>query len=238
MKKVALKSCKDDKAVAPNPAPGDSAFPFWSTLWRYFRPWKYRLILAMSLNMIVGLAITLQTAIPKYLTDDVLLADYSKSDKAFYASLILFFYIFNVLVVRMGIFYLGARIFARSSEEMISWLRSRFFSHINYLCLRFHTRKSSGELFSYLFGSPLQSIIQFLNFVTNTVPYSLFTLLSTVALVASWNLIMTAILAVCLLPTSISVDGRAKRSSRSARNIRNTKARFPAKPPTFCAAPA
>lgn len=186
----------------PPPGPAgltDAVFPFWSTLWRYFHPWKNKILLAMSLNLVVGAALTIQTAIPKYLTDDVLLGDYNTTDKAFYASLVLFFYIFNVLCIRMTFFYWGVRIFASASEKMVAKLRSRFFSHINYLCLRFHTKKSSGELFSYLFGSPLQSIIGFLNFVTNTVPYSIFTLITTLALVGSWNLTMTGILFVCLM---------------------------------------
>ncbi len=156
-------------------------------------------MLAMGLNLVVGAAITIQTAIPKYLTDNVLLGDFSNTDKAYYASLVLFFYIFNVLGIRMTFYYWGVRIFSSASEKMVAKLRSRFFSHINYLCLRFHTKKSSGELFSYLFGSPLQSIISFLNFVTNTVPYSVFTLVTTLALVGSWNLIMTGILFVCLI---------------------------------------
>jgi ABC-type multidrug transport system fused ATPase/permease subunit len=177
----------------------DSAFPFWSTLWRYFHPWKINIMLAIGLNLVVGAAITIQTAFPKYLTDNILLGDLNTTDKAYYASLALLLYLFNVLVVRMTCYYWGARIFAAASEKMVAALRSRFFSHINYLCLRFHTKKSSGELFSYLFGSPLLSLVAFLNFATNTVPYSVFTLITTLALVGSWNLIMTGILFVCLL---------------------------------------
>jgi len=194
----------------------DRTYPFWRTLWKYFYSWRLRLMWAIGLNLLVGLAITLQTAIPKYLTDNVLLGDFSNQDKAFYASLILFAYIFNVLVLRMGVYYVSARIFARVSEDMVSHLRSRFFAHINSLCLRFHTRKSSGELFSYLFGSPLQSVIQFLNFVTTSVPYSAFTLVSTLALVASWNLTMTVILSGCLL-TNLYLSQRAGRKIRTLR---------------------
>lgn len=204
-------------AVEPGEfTPEDKTFPFWKTLWRYFHAWRFRLLLAIGLNLLVGLAITLQTAIPKYLTDNVLLGDFSNRDKAFYASLILFFYIFNVLVLRMGVYYISARIFARVSEDMVSRLRSRFFAHINTLCLRFHTRKSSGELFSYLFGSPLQSVIQFVNFITTSVPYSAFTLVSTLALVATWNISMTVILVGCLL-TNLYLSRRAGQKIRSLR---------------------
>lgn len=189
-------------------------FPFWKTLWGYFQPWRWHLFGAILLNLIVGLAITIETAIPKYLTDSVLMGHQEMGRKAWLAAVILLFYLGDVLVLRMGLYFIGSRIFTLASQQMLSRLRSRFFSHINSLCLRFHARKNSGELFSYLFGAPLTAIVTYLGFVTNTVPYSIFTLIGTLALVGSWNLSMTGVLAICLL-------GNILLSIRAGNKIKN-----------------
>ena len=44
---------------------------------------------------------------------------------------------------------------------MICALRAAVFKHMQQLCLRFHAGKQSGELFSYLFGSPINQLVQF-----------------------------------------------------------------------------
>jgi ABC-type multidrug transport system fused ATPase/permease subunit len=197
-----------------NPEPESANFPFWKTLWNYFQPWRWHLVGAISLNLIVGFAITIETAIPKYLTDNVLMGHQETGRKAWLAAVILLVYLGDVLILRMGLYFVGSRIFNLASQQMLSRLRSRFFSHINYLCLRFHARKNSGELFSYLFGAPLTAIVNYLGFVTNTVPYSIFTLAGTLALVGSWNLSMTAVLSVCLL-------GNIILSVRAGKKIKN-----------------
>ena len=50
----------------------ERTFPFWKTIWRYFR--DARGLLALGFNMVCGLTITGQAAAPKYLTDSVLLS--------------------------------------------------------------------------------------------------------------------------------------------------------------------
>ena len=47
----------------------EQTFPFWKTLWRYFQNSRGLVLGALALNMVCGLAITAQNAIPKYLTD-------------------------------------------------------------------------------------------------------------------------------------------------------------------------
>ncbi len=51
-------------------------------------------------------------------------------------------YLFVAVVMRMFAWYGSYSIFTRVRENIILELRSRFFRHINGLCLRFHGKHS------------------------------------------------------------------------------------------------
>jgi len=172
----------------------ERTFPFWNTLWRYFRNSRGLIFGALGLNMVCGLAITAQNAIPKYLTDSVLLADLPPASKIQGAVALMAAYLFICLVGRMLCWHLSMRLFARACTRALVRIRTDFFQHVNFLCLRFHEQKQSGELLSYLFGSPLGGVQQFLFQFVLVVPFVVFTLLSTLALVFSWNPILAGIL--------------------------------------------
>ena len=172
----------------------EQTFPFWKTLLRYFRNSRGLVFGALALNIVCGMAITAQNAVPKYLTDSVLLADLPPASKIKGAILLMACYLFVALVGRMLCWHFSMRLFARACTRALVRIRIDFFQHVNFLCLRFHEQKPSGELLSYLFGSPLGGVQQFLFQFVLVVPFVIFTLLSTLALVFSWNPILAGIL--------------------------------------------
>ena len=177
----------------------EQTFPFWKTLWRYFQNSRGLVLGALTLNMVCGLAITAQNAIPKYLTDSVLLADLPPASKIQGAVALMTAYLIVALAGRMLCWHFSMRLFACACARALVRIRTDFFQHVNFLCLRFHEQKQSGELLSYLFGSPLGGVQQFLFQFVLIVPFVVFTLLSTLALVFSWNPILAAILLAGLL---------------------------------------
>jgi len=177
----------------------ERTFPFWSTLWRYFRNSRGLVLGALGLNIVCGLAITAQNAIPKYLTDSILLADLPQADKIQGAVALMTAYLIVALAGRMLCWHFSMRLFARACARALVRIRTDFFQHVNFLCLRFHEQKQSGELLSYLFGSPLGGVQQFLFQFVLIVPFVVFTLISTLALVFSWNPILAGILLAGLL---------------------------------------
>ncbi|MFM8764607.1 MAG: ABC transporter ATP-binding protein [Spartobacteria bacterium] len=172
----------------------ERTFPFWSTLWRYFRNSRGLILAALALNMVCGLAITAQNAVPKYLTDSVLLGNLSPSGKIQGTLGLVAAYLVICLGGRIICWHLSMRLFARACTRALARIRTDFFQHVNFLCLRFHEQKQSGELLSYLFGSPLGGVQQFLFQFVLIVPFVVFTLLSTLVLVFSWNPILAAVL--------------------------------------------
>jgi len=188
----------------------ERTFPFWSTLWRYFDQSRGLVLAALGLNVVCGLAITAQNAIPKYLMDSVLLADLSSASKIRGVVLLMVAYLFICLVGRILSWHFSMRLFARACTRALVRIRIHFFQHVNFLCLRFHEQKPSGELLSYLFGSPLGGVQQFLFQFVLIVPFVLFTLLSTLALVFSWDPILAGILFGGLLLNARVARGATK----------------------------
>lgn len=185
-------------------------FPFWGSLRKYFGKHAGLLLLATLLNAGVGLAITAGNAMPKYLTDSVLLSDSPGAEKLRAGIGIMVVYALVLILGRVGLWHLSLRLFAKATTAGLADLRVAFFTHVHFLCLRFHQQKRSGELLSYLFGSPLGGLQQFLAQTVLLVPFSFFTLLSTLVLVGSWNRLLAAVLLAGLVLNGW-IAGRALR---------------------------
>jgi ABC-type multidrug transport system fused ATPase/permease subunit len=192
--------------------PGFGSAGFWQFLQPQLRPYTKPLAVALALNSLHGAAISLQTLTPKYLLDDVLLKkDLTGHQRFLHLSVLLAIYLFTSVFIRMGAWHLGYRIFARIREKVIIAMRARFFRHINSLCLRFHHNNNSGELFSYIFGSPLGQIQTFLHNLALFGPGSTFTLLTSLIWAGVWDIPMTSLLAVSVFATVIVLNHSRKR---------------------------
>jgi ABC-type multidrug transport system fused ATPase/permease subunit len=167
----------------------------WAFLRPYIRQYRGLILVALFLNAFHGFAITFQNLVPKYLIDDVLLAQNITSHQRYVRlAWLCGEYLAATLVWRMLVWHLGYRIFTHVRERIVFSLRADFFKHVNHLCLRFHLKHHSGELFSYLFGSPLASIQTYFQQFTFSVPGAVCILLSTLFWIGSWDWILTSIL--------------------------------------------
>jgi ABC-type multidrug transport system fused ATPase/permease subunit len=126
-------------------------------------------------------------------------------------------YLIATVVLRMACWHLGYRLITRVRERIVFSLRSQFFRHVNQLCLRFHGQHSSGELFSYLFGSPLASVMQFFQHTSMAVPGSVVNLISLLLLFWQWDWVVAlVVLAAALLSVWFMLHARAKMQRISA----------------------
>ena len=180
-----------------------------ASLWRLVAPyvWQYRwsLILCVFLNSLPGLAIAIQAFAPKYLVDDVLkAANLSPTARYFRLAELVGGYIFAAVVLRMFAWYGSYRIFTKVRENILLDLRSRFFRHINGLCLRFHGKYSSGELFTYVMGSPLTEISGFFHALAINAPNAISTFLFAVTVMSGWDWGMTLILVISVVLTVVT----------------------------------
>ena len=115
-----------------------------------------------------------KTIAPKYLIDSVLTPPGVSAEARLHRlCTLLVGYLLGALIFRMAAWYWIYKLWRRVREQITMELRARFFQHINQLCLRFHARHSSGELFTYVMGSPLGEISSFYHNVVMNVPNAL-----------------------------------------------------------------
>ncbi|MDD5261495.1 MAG: ABC transporter ATP-binding protein [Methylacidiphilales bacterium] len=180
---------------APHDKDGKNPSKFWSLLAPYLRPYRKWIVLSIALNAFHGIAISFQFLFPKYLIDDVLPAGQVPNGHPYHKlALLLAAYLVASILCRMLAWHIGYRIFTWVRENVILKIRANFFRHINGLCLRFHGKYNSGELFSYLFGSPLSQVQQYLQQMAMNGPGAVLTLVSSIIWVFFWDWMMTLVL--------------------------------------------
>ncbi len=171
-------------------------------------------MLAVALNAFSGVAISLQTLAPKYFIDDILMNSALDASAKLRWSLLLAGAFLGITVIwRMLLWHISYRIFTKIREMVVRDLRSAFFRHINSLCLRFHVRHQSGELFSYLFGTPLTQVQTYFQQLTMMGPHCAFSAISTLMVVMFWDPFLTAVMFVAVAASTVVMaysKGRVK----------------------------
>jgi len=181
-------------------------------LWPHLRRYRWLLLGAASLNALHGLAVTSQTMLPRYLIDDVLLARGVPEGQRWRRLLALLgLYLVIALVGRMLVWHVSYRLFTYVREQSILSLRTNFFRHVNHLCRRFHAGHQSGELYSYLFGTPLSAVQNYFQQVAMLAPGAILTLVSTLLWVGSWDWLLSGVLLLSASATTLVLAGAQKR---------------------------
>jgi ABC-type multidrug transport system fused ATPase/permease subunit len=181
---------------------GELPISLWRFLWPQIRQYRWLVAAALFFNCLHGISVAFQTVMPKYLIDDVILVqNISMAARWKRLALLISLYMIASIFGRMLVWHIGYRIFTYVREKVLFGVRATFFRHVNHLCLRFHRQHHSGELFSYMFGSPLAQIQNYFQQFTYAAPGALFIVLSTIVWVATWDLVLTAVLCLTTLTT-------------------------------------
>ena len=169
--------------------------PFRRHVWPLIGQNRWRLVWATVLVGASGGAVATQNIFPKWLFSYVLdVGTVATAERWKRLAWLAAGYLVLTVIARMTFWHFGYRLFTRARENIIFALRAKFFRHVNQLCLRFHGAHSSGELFSYLFGSPLNAIMQFFQHATMALPSAIVFVLMTIALFWQWDGALAALL--------------------------------------------
>jgi ABC-type multidrug transport system fused ATPase/permease subunit len=186
--------------------------PFWKTLWPLIAPYRWLIIGALVLNALHGVSLAFQTLMPKYLIDQVLLeTDITRTERLHRLVGLIALYIFASLFGRMLVWHIGYRMFTFVREKVLFGLRANFFRHVNHLCLRFHIKHHTGELFSYLFGNPLVQVQAYFQQFTFGAPGAVVQLVTTIIWLGSWDWLLTGVLVGSVLVTVLLMQHTRKR---------------------------
>ena len=176
-------------------APSPNAFRRY--IWPLFLRDRWLLVGALVLNGVHGAAIALQNVYPKWLFSQVLEPPHlTTAERWMKLAWLVGGYLIISLVVRMAAWHTGYRMFTWVRERVVFAMRGQFFRHVNHLCLRFHGEHPSGELFSYLFGTPLGNVMAFFQHTSMSVPGAIITTLTTLAMFWQWDWAVASILMI------------------------------------------
>jgi ABC-type multidrug transport system fused ATPase/permease subunit len=160
-------------------------------LWRY----RWHILAASVLCGIHGGAMALQNLFPKWFFSDVIEARGIDATERWWRVVRLgVLYLAVSVFMRMGLWHAGYRFFTWARERIAFTLRAQFFRHVNHLCLRFHGQHPSGELFSYLFGTPLSNVMQFFQHASVFGPGSVVTVVWTLSVLWFWDPVIGGLL--------------------------------------------
>jgi ABC-type multidrug transport system fused ATPase/permease subunit len=141
---------------------GTTPFPFWSRLWYYVRPFSRKFLFAIICTACTGIFMAIQPVSVKFIIDSGLnRPDSTTEQKLSWAMVFVGVYLLAG-ILRMVSYFIGLKSMITATEGLIFEIRSRFFRHIQRLCFKFHDKTSSGELFSYVMGSPLAQLSGFI----------------------------------------------------------------------------
>ncbi|MBF0246263.1 MAG: ABC transporter ATP-binding protein, partial [Planctomycetes bacterium] len=171
---------------------------FWSSIHAYVKPFRRVLLLSTLCSMVVGVAVAIQPLLIKWIIDDGILGKGGDGqllppDERIHKALLFVGAYLCLSVGRIFIWLVGYRQMISAIEGFLFGLRSRFFRHVQELCFRFHDTVSSGELFNYIMGSPMQSLKTFLQMGAMNLPFQIVSGCVALGTLASFNLVMTAI---------------------------------------------
>ncbi len=189
-------------------------FAFWTTLWRYVRPQRKKLYFTAFLSLVVGVMVAIQPLVIKFIVDEgILRPDASNREKMLYSLGFVGVY-YGVSAGRVTLWTLGYRVLVNTMEQFLFSIRSQFFRHLQVLCFRFHDTVSSGELFNYIMGSPINTLKQFLQQFVLAVPFQVVAWVVALGVLSSFDLLMTGIFTLTVVVV-VLLNRRSRRIIRT-----------------------
>ncbi len=195
---------------------------FWGKMWPYLKDFKPQLIFAVVCALIVGVFVAVQPFIIKYIVDDGIANEaLVGNDKIRYVAMMCVVYLL-VSGGRVFCWYFGFRKMTQALEGSLFNLRTKFFSHIQTIGMKFYQSTSAGELFNCILGTPMNSIKTFMSSIFMSVPYQAVAFVISLSALIFYDAVLTAILlAVTILMAIFNRYARKKIRSLSRDYIKS-----------------
>lgn len=186
---------------------------FWKSMWNYSNGYHFRLIIAALFSAVNGITVACQPLVLKYVFDNGIGNEAFSNYQKLHA--VVFWSVIYLLLSgsRIGAWAVAYSNMLKSVEGFLFNIRSKFFIHIQSLCMRFYDKTSSGELFNYLMGTPMANLKNFLLQFSLNIPHQVVSLIIAVAAMLSYDWLLTLIMLVCVI-ICIIINRFSKRKLR------------------------
>lgn len=176
---------------------------FWHNMWPYLKPYKKTLLFCVFCSLLVGIFVAVQPLIIKYIVDNGISNDaLSPEEKIRTVGLLCTLYI-AVSAGRLISWRIGFVRMFRSLEGALFNLRSRFFSHVEHLGIKFFENISAGELFNCILGTPMVNIRNYMQEIFLGVPYQIVSMAISLFALLHYDWLLTLVLFVSTLAMAI-----------------------------------
>ena len=167
---------------------------FWKAMWPYIREHKKKLIFCIISSLLVGICVAVQPLVIKYIVDSgISNPDLADNEKIRFVGTLCTLYII-LAVSRVFIWRAGFSKMFRTLEGALFNLRSKFFSHVQQMGMKFYENNSAGELFNCIMGTPMANIKNYMSQIFMGVPYQVVSLVISLSALLYYDWIMTLIL--------------------------------------------
>ncbi len=184
-------------------AGGSVKHGFWYYMIPYLHGHGKHVALTAIGSIITGIGVALQPLFIKYIVDDGItpgLQGLITPNQALLTVAYLCLAYALISIIRQGSFLFATHHVLQVQEGALFTMRSRFFSHIQHLCMRFYDKTPSGDLYNCIMGPPMTNIKNFLRESLCAVPHQIVSFsISMVALFSyDWILTVSMLIVTCL----------------------------------------
>ncbi len=181
--------------------------------WPLIRPHTWRWVLAACLISGVGLAVALMPLFPKYIIDEAI------PKGSMRLALIAAGLFLASQFVRMFLWFLATYQVYKVQQSIVFELRTMSFSHLQKLCLRFHSQFPSGFIYERVFGNSINVLGGFMQMIFQQIVAQVSGLLFSLCfcLYLSWELTLIILAGACVYVFAAKkLSGRIYRKTKES----------------------
>ncbi|MDY3845609.1 MAG: ABC transporter ATP-binding protein [Eubacteriales bacterium] len=167
----------------------DQKIAFWKSIFIYLKEYRKNAFIAIFFSALTGVGVALQPLVIKYIIDEGITVRKSMAYVAVACAVYIMLALLRICAYRFSLFNM-----LKALEGTLFNMRSRFFMHVQHMCMRFHDKHSSGELYNSIMGSPMSNIKAYLNSIILGVPYQLVSLVISIVALVYYDWILTIIM--------------------------------------------
>lgn len=161
--------------------------------------YRKNLLIAVVFSILNGICVAVQPLVLKNVIDEGIQNTMLGPDQKIKAVTIFCGIYVLVCAGRILSWAVGYKNALFGMEGFLFNIRSKFFNHIQHLCMRFYENTSSGELFNYIMGTPMSNLKNFLQQFALNVPIQTVSAAISLSVMVSYDWILTAVLLVTIL---------------------------------------
>ncbi len=196
------KEAKTDRQKANEKASPSVKHGFWYYMPTYLRGHRKNILWTVVGSIVTGICVAIQPLFIKYIVDDGItpaIVGTVARDRALFVVTVLCILYAAVSLFRQLAFRFAMQHVLEAQEGALFAMRSRFFSHIQHLCMRFHDKTPSGDLYNCIMGPPMSNIKNYLHNILINMPYQAVSFLISMIALFSYDWILTLVMLLVIL---------------------------------------